>query len=769
MVKSTELQKREDEFYQKLYQLHGGEKGTKGIKKRIKRQANFYAALEADAKGTAGGKTRLTELMASERAKKLGYDTLTRRDAEAQEAMLKRIVTEDGTIRSDLRIIGEELRPPPEKDTGAGAGRVEKRTSQFEKAARDQLEAAKTQTSKAKEDAAAARREADKARKQAAREQKQIEEMERRMRDLERRFRREDRELDEIQRELDEQARQARQEGEEEKEEQRPEPQRPPPSAPNPTSPRSRVYEQQRAVPELRPAAREATQRKEHEADREVVTVQSTNPQAPPVPLVNANSAYLAATLGTVPTQEITVDDRVEPVIPLPASDMRQQVDNVADQKETAEQEKEDTQQESRDINALESVQLLANRDNEGHTITDVVNAGGMVTRAEGNDAARAVNDVIRDRIDGIRRTIGDMMHARDGARPEARKRFDDALEVLENELAEAMDELRGERQITTAGNLDNIYEEIAEGAPLEQYVPENTLTAADPTGAGAGAVSYGLATGEDTGYVPDSAFQAAGAPPAGGVSYGLAADAPPRAPVRAPVRAPEKGRGDRTMYDVSAFGAGQPAELPNASQMIANTAQPNEDARRQRMSDAELREEIRALLLVYRPLIEPLRTTEAMRQADDALRTRDRRRLMSYHEALSTTIRRYYQSSQLAVGVIVDPSSLPQMGGGTAARGAQRAGASSRFQTIRSGEDAFTHSDFGQQEVMRGGRNSFAILENRIPQSDPLNVPQPSRLSQFMGRPRHPFPRLKFATDPAAGMDLNLRHRPRKIEAEEY
>ena len=133
MVKSTELQKREDEFERKLIELHGGKKGVRGIKKRIRRQANFYAALEADSKGTEGGKTRLTDLMAAERAKKLGYDTLTRRDAEAQSEMLKRILTEDGTIRSDLRIIGQELRPPPEKDTGAGAGAasVERRTTQF--------------------------------------------------------------------------------------------------------------------------------------------------------------------------------------------------------------------------------------------------------------------------------------------------------------------------------------------------------------------------------------------------------------------------------------------------------------------------------------------------------------------------------------------------------------------------------------------------------------------------------------------------------------
>ena len=485
-------------------------------------------------------------------------------------------------------------------------------------------------------------------------------------------------------------------------------------------------------------APRENVIRKEHEADREVVTVQSANPQAEPVPLVNANSAYLQATLDGVPTQGIMVDDRTEQAVALPANSMQQQLDNVANQINADEEEKEATEQEAQNINALESLQLLANRDTEGHTITNVVNPGGMVTRAEGNDAARAADDVIRNRIDELRRAIGEMAGARDRVAPERQRLYEDVLERLESELAESMDELRGERQITTAGNLDNIYEDIAEGEPLENFADYLQPMPAD---AGIGAP----------------------APPA-----------PPAAPARAapraaPVRAPEAGRGDRTMYDVTEFGAGQPATLPNASQLLAGTAQPNEDARRQRMTDAQLREEIRALLLVYRPLIEPLRTTEAMRQADDALRTRDRRRLMSYHEALSTTIRRYYQSSQLAVGVIVDPSSLPQMGGGTAAQGAQRAGASSRFQTIRSGEDAFTHSDFGEQEVMRGGRNSFAILENRVPKSAPLDVPQPGKIPQFMGRPNHPYPRLKFATDPAAGMGLRLKHRRAIPSVAEY
>jgi hypothetical protein len=224
------------------------------------------------------------------------------------------------------------------------------------------------------------------------------------------------------------------------------------------------------------------------------------------------------------------------------------------------------------------------------------------------------------------------------------------------------------------------------------------------------------------------------------------------------PNSSPQEGQGDVYTYDISNFlndGGGPSGALSNITQ-----TEQNEQNQRMNMSTERLKQEIKALLMVYRPLVSVLRDENLTKQARDVLRTTDRTQIIGFHKYITDIVRSYYGQSQLKVGVIVAPGSLGGGGGGGgggATPGEPNLGQGS-FRLTKSGNDQFTHTQFGSQEVMRGGRNSFKIMENRVPISRPENAPIPRRIPQFLTRSRHPFPNLLFSNNPMAGMDLSLK-----------
>ena len=219
-------------------------------------------------------------------------------------------------------------------------------------------------------------------------------------------------------------------------------------------------------------------------------------------------------------------------------------------------------------------------------------------------------------------------------------------------------------------------------------------------------------------------------------------------------------GAGTSTEYDISQFisnpgPSGAIGGAPTANAMLGNLAQSEqqEDAARQQSSVKELKEQIKCMLIVFKPLVEKLRTPPEQKMQQVMMKTDNREALAKYHKYLSSMVRDYYGQSQLKVGVIVSPESLASMSGGGGS-GAKTSGT----RLTKSGEDKFVHTQSGYQETMRGGRNSFAIMENRVPISNPQNHPIPGRIPQFLGRARNPYPSLLLATNPMAGLDLRLK-----------
>jgi hypothetical protein len=227
------------------------------------------------------------------------------------------------------------------------------------------------------------------------------------------------------------------------------------------------------------------------------------------------------------------------------------------------------------------------------------------------------------------------------------------------------------------------------------------------------------------------------------------------------PTQAPQEGQGDKYTYDISNFlkdGGGASGAIGG----ITQTQQQEEQIRQNTPTD-RLQQEIRALLLVYRPLIPTLRNEQIEDQARDAIRTTDRGRVLMFHKYISDIIRSYYGQSQLKVGVIVAPNSGGAGAMGTGGIPGQSNLGEGSYRLTKAGQDQFTHSQFATQETMRGGRNSFRIMENRVPISRPENAPIPRRIPQFLTRARHPFPNLLFSSNPQAGMELRLKPPPRR------
>ena len=226
--------------------------------------------------------------------------------------------------------------------------------------------------------------------------------------------------------------------------------------------------------------------------------------------------------------------------------------------------------------------------------------------------------------------------------------------------------------------------------------------------------------------------------------------------PPQVPKRGVTFGVGTSTEYDISQFmkKPGESGGIPSASSMLGNLAQSeeHEDKTRQNASVPQLKEQIKAMLIVFKPLLEKLRTPPEQKMQQVMMKTDNRDALIKYHKYLSSMVRDYYGQTQLKVGVIVSPESLATMTGGKGNQGVNGT------RLTKSGEDKFVHTQHGYQETMRGGRNSFAIMENRVPISNPQNHPQPGRIPQFLGRARNPYPSLLLATNPMAGLDLRIK-----------
>mgnify|MGYP003650695772 FL=1 len=166
------------------------------------------------------------------------------------------------------------------------------------------------------------------------------------------------------------------------------------------------------------------------------------------------------------------------------------------------------------------------------------------------------------------------------------------------------------------------------------------------------------------------------------------------------------------------------------------------------------------------------MRTEREHREKDRILKSDSHELVARYHEHLTQIVRGYMQGSELKVGVIISADSIGMIGRGVqgnntnvpavpvgagGASAPQMTGTAPQYRLTKSGQDKFVHTSAAHQEVMRGGRRTFDIIESRKPQAHPELHPQPGRIPKFVTRARNPYPSIAIARNPAAGMSLRI------------
>lgn len=450
----------------------------------------------------------------------------------------------------------------------------------------------------------------------------------------------------------------------------------------------------------------EHTARAVHATDNPRLNIQPLNEVGganAPVATLQENDAYVMARDGTVPMNSIFLDDRVDPVAPPHTRNMQEQAQANANFEARHDTQ---TQHEISQINEeqqLESVALMGETNADAGVITGVFNPSNIPSGREGQEAGQALVDVSR-----------------------------------------------------------------AEVAPQLISPDEHRDEPAPPR-----AASDGLGGGGRGAERLRERVMGGGVPP-------VPAAAPPAAPIPSTQGADV---GDRYEYDIGYFdqaqaqggGVGLPTQDAIMKQLDVGSSKTHKEAEkmhRQRATTAKLKEEIACLFKVYEPLISDLRTEREHREKDRVLKSDSHELVARYHEHLTQIVRGYMQGSELKVGVIISADSIGMIGRGVqgqttnvpavpvgagGASAPQMTGTAPQYRLTKSGQDKFVHTSASHQEVMRGGRRTFDIIESRKPQAHPELHPQPGRIPKFVTRARNPYPSIAIARNPAAGMALRI------------
>ena len=467
------------------------------------------------------------------------------------------------------------------------------------------------------------------------------------------------------------------------------------------------------------------TARAVHATDNPRINIQPLREEggeANPVPTLQENDAYVMARDGTVPMNSIFLDDRVDPVAPPQTNSPEEQAQANADFE--AEQE-QNMQREIAQINEeqqLESVALMGETNADAGVITGVFNPSNIPSGREGKEAAEALVDVSRHEVEPQLR--GDPRFA-STRRP------------------------AGDTPYVDFGRENN--------TPYVDFGPEDARFASSRGSARRG-VNVPIGGGQ--------------APPP---------QPPPQPAPVAPLPSSQGAdAGDRYEYDIGFFDQGGGVNLPTQDAIMrqldvgsSRTHKEAERRHRERASLSKLKEEVACLFKVYEPLIADLRSEKQQRMKNAVLKSDSHKVVADYHESLTQLVRRYMQGTDLKVGVIVSADSIGQLGargvqgqttnvpavpvgaGGTSAQ--HLTGSAPQYRLTKSGQDKFVHTSAAHQEVMRGGRRTFDIIESRKPQDHPETHPQPGRIPRFVTRARNPYPSIAIARNPGAGMALRI------------
>lgn len=458
------------------------------------------------------------------------------------------------------------------------------------------------------------------------------------------------------------------------------------------------------------------TARAVHATDNPRINIQPLREEggeANPVPTLQENDAYVMARDGTVPMNSIFLDDRVDPVAPPQTNSPEEQAQANADFE--AEQE-QNMQREIAQINEeqqLESVALMGETNADAGVITGVFNPSNIPSGREGQEAAEALVAVSRHEVEP--QLIGE-----GGAQP----------------------------------------------PPMDYQAARERYMAQRPIDYQAGRERYEAARGR---YIAQGGGQAPPPQP------------PPQPAPVAPLPSSQGAdAGDRYEYDIGFFDQGGGVNLPTQDAIMrqldvgsSRTHKEAERRHRERASLSKLKEEVACLFKVYEPLIADLRSEKQQRMKNAVLKSDSHKVVADYHESLTQLVRRYMQGTDLKVGVIVSADSIGQLGargvqgqttsvpavpvgaGGTSAQ--HLTGSAPQYRLTKSGQDKFVHTSAAHQEVMRGGRRTFDIIESRKPQDHPETHPQPGRIPRFVTRARNPYPSIAIARNPGAGMALRI------------
>ena len=458
------------------------------------------------------------------------------------------------------------------------------------------------------------------------------------------------------------------------------------------------------------------TARAVHATDNPRINIQPLREEggeANPVPTLQENDAYVMARDGTIPMNSIFLDDRVDPVAPPQTNSPEEQAQANADFEANQEQ---NMQREIAQINEeqqLESVALMGETNADAGVITGVFNPSNIPSGREGQEAAEALVAVSRHEVEP--QLIGE-----GGAQP----------------------------------------------PPMDYQAARERYMAQRPIDYQAGRERYEAARGR---YIAQGGGQAPPPQP------------PPQPAPVAPLPSSQGAdAGDRYEYDIGFFDQGGGVNLPTQDAIMrqldvgsSRTHKEAERRHRERASLSKLKEEVACLFKVYEPLIADLRSEKQQRMKNAVLKSDSHKVVADYHESLTQLVRRYMQGTDLKVGVIVSADSIGQLGargvqgqttsvpavpvgaGGTSAQ--HLTGSAPQYRLTKSGQDKFVHTSAAHQEVMRGGRRTFDIIESRKPQDHPETHPQPGRIPRFVTRARNPYPSIAIARNPGAGMALRI------------
>ena len=167
------------------------------------------------------------------------------------------------------------------------------------------------------------------------------------------------------------------------------------------------------------------------------------------------------------------------------------------------------------------------------------------------------------------------------------------------------------------------------------------------------------------------------------------------------------------------------------------------EDRMRSKKTIEQLKEEIRAMHLIYDDDIPQFKKNPHLGQKEDALKSSDLQKVKAHHESMQNTIRNYYKTSDLKVGVILSAESFfgsnfaahPNLAALTQPRMPEYD--TSRVRAVQPGHE-FDNAVAGETRVNRLGRNYKKPVKRNVPKvgqptmaqniKDPKQVPDVER-----------------------------------------